>query len=90
MNKLLTVTATFTLSFNAMAFGLPKVEAPSVSTDAQNIVAALQVIQDGGIKCSEITDFKLASNVKGYQVECDNQKKYTVLDTDNGLVLHVK
>ncbi|MGF1843357.1 hypothetical protein L4C39_09255 [Vibrio clamense] len=90
MIKLLTVTATLTLSFNAMAFGLPKVEAPSISTDTQNIVAALRVIQDGGIKCSKITDFKLASNVKGYQVECDDQKKYTLLDTDNGLILQVK
>ncbi|WP_215403976.1 hypothetical protein [Vibrio gigantis] len=90
MRQLLTTAAALTLSLNAMAFGLPKVEVPSVSTDAQNMIAALQVIQDGGVECSEITDFKLASNVKGYQVECDNQKSYTLLDTNNGLVLQVK
>lgn len=90
MNKLILTAASLTLSLNAMAFGLPKVETPSINTDAKNMITALQVIQDGGFKCSEVTDFKVATNVKGYQVECDSKKKYTLLDTNDGLVLKVK
>ncbi|MGF1764602.1 hypothetical protein [Aliivibrio kagoshimensis] len=90
MTKYITFIATVALSFQSAAFGLPKVEVPSISTDAQNMVAALKIIQDGGIECSKITDFKVATNVKGYQVQCDATNNYTILDTDNGLVLQVK
>lgn len=89
MKKSLIISATLITSFNAMAFGLPDIEIPSISTDAQNIISALEVIQDGGIECSQITDFKVATNVKGYQVECDSNKNYTLLDTNDGLVLQV-
>lgn len=92
MKKLICASALLvtTVSFNAMSFGLPKAEVPSVSSDAQNMITALQVIQDGGIKCSKITDFKVSNSVKGYQVECDSKKKYTLLDTTDGLVLKTK
>lgn len=90
MKKAISVVAFLTVSFNASAFGLPKVEVPSVNTDTQNMIAALKVIQDGGIQCEAITNFKVASNVKGYQVECDSKNQYTLLDTNDGLVLKIK
>ncbi|WP_261836753.1 hypothetical protein [Vibrio ishigakensis] len=90
MKNTIIALSTLLLSLNVLAFGLPKAEVASINKDTQNMVAALQVIQDGGIKCSTITDFKVAPNVKGYQVECDSNKKYTLLDTEDGLVLQVK
>jgi hypothetical protein len=90
MKKYITFIATVALSFQTAAFGLPKVEVPSINTDAQNMIAGLKIIQDGGVECESITDFKVATNVKGYQVQCDETNSYTLLDTENGLVLQVK
>lgn len=93
MKKLL-LLATISLSFNAVAFGLPKLEVPKASSAGnltENIATALKALHDGGIQCDKITNFEPTLSMKGEltgaEVQCDEKNTYTVLKNDAGMVI---
>lgn len=91
--KKLAVLALTAVSFGSFAFSLPSSDAHMSKLDVgvDNASSALKAIHDGGIKCDKITKMTPILNPKGFDVQCDDSKEdYTVLDTDNGMVVKTK
>ena len=63
------------------AFGIPGVDL-KIGNDTQNAMTALKVLQDKGIKCSEITDMEPKGS--GMKVQCDGGKHYTLIKNTKG------
>ncbi|MRI33990.1 hypothetical protein EOPP23_13420 [Endozoicomonas sp. OPT23] len=90
MIKYAAAALSLAVSMNVSAFGLDSVKnATSEDVAANNVVAALKIIQDGGIQCDKITNFMPNPINKTYTVTCDGDDSYTLIDTDAGLVLKV-
>ncbi|GAA3943192.1 hypothetical protein [Litoribacillus peritrichatus] len=81
MNKLFFVTLMGCTSSLALAFGVPGVDL-KVGNDVQNAMTALQVLQDGGVKCNEITSMK--PHGSGTKVQCDGKKYYILIKNSKG------